>query len=280
MKILASGLAFPEGPVAVGNGAVLVGEEGRGMVTRVEADGSTTVVADTGGSPNGLAIGPDGYLYVCNNGGLSWSTENGVWHPLGLAEDHKGGSLQRVDIETGDVETVFARCEGRRLGAPNDLVFDSGGRCWFTDVLLGTVVVADIIAGTITTAIAGLSLPNGIGFSLDGTCLYVAETYSGNLLAASPTDGEASVLWSSGGSHGLDSLAVDSSGNICVASLGSISGITVVAEDGRKRGVVQVPDPDEFVTNICFHDEPTGTTAYITSSGLGRVYSTPWTFSD
>jgi len=108
MEVLASGLAFPEGPVAIDDGVVLVGEQGRGTITRIEPDGSTTDVVATGGAPNGLAIGPDGHLYVCNNGGLRFSTDDGRWNPIGLAEGHAGGWIQRVDLGSGQVETVFA----------------------------------------------------------------------------------------------------------------------------------------------------------------------------
>jgi hypothetical protein len=76
-----------------------------------------------------LALGPDGCVYVCNNGGLSFSTDDGVWTPLRLADDHNGGSIQRVPDNSGEVETVFTECDGIRLGAPNDLVFDRSGRC-------------------------------------------------------------------------------------------------------------------------------------------------------
>lgn len=61
MKIreLATGLLFPEGPVAMDDGSVLLVEIARGTLTRVTADGRVQVVADLGGGPNGAAIGPD-----------------------------------------------------------------------------------------------------------------------------------------------------------------------------------------------------------------------------
>ena len=57
---IATGLRFPEGPVAMADGSVLLVEIERGTLTRVHADGRTDVVAETGGGPNGAAIGPDG----------------------------------------------------------------------------------------------------------------------------------------------------------------------------------------------------------------------------
>src|SRR3989454_8782118 len=72
MREITSGLQFPEGPIALADGSVLVVEIKRGTLTRVAPDGKQTIVATTGGGPNGAAIGPDGLVYVCNNGGFEW----------------------------------------------------------------------------------------------------------------------------------------------------------------------------------------------------------------
>ena len=71
--VLARGLQFPEGPVAMADGSVLVVEIRRGTLTRVDVDGKVEVVATPGGGPNGAAIGPDGACYLCNNGGFTLS---------------------------------------------------------------------------------------------------------------------------------------------------------------------------------------------------------------
>ena len=57
---LATGLRFPEGPVVLPGGDVLVVEIHRGTLTRITPDGETNVVAEVGGGPNGAALGPDG----------------------------------------------------------------------------------------------------------------------------------------------------------------------------------------------------------------------------
>ena len=74
IRILASGLGFPEGPVAMADGSVMLGEISGSKVTRVAPDGSKSEVGRAGGGPNGLALGPDGALYVCNNGGAVYET--------------------------------------------------------------------------------------------------------------------------------------------------------------------------------------------------------------
>ena len=67
-EAVATGLRFPEGPVPMPDGSVLLVEIARGTLTRVAPDGSLSVVAELGGGPNGLAIGPDGAAYVTNFG--------------------------------------------------------------------------------------------------------------------------------------------------------------------------------------------------------------------
>src|SRR5256714_13412946 len=74
---ITTGLRFPEGPVWMPDGSVLCVELLGGTVVRVQSDGKKAVVSENGGSPNGLAIGPDGAVYVCNSGG------DGSPHPRG-----------------------------------------------------------------------------------------------------------------------------------------------------------------------------------------------------
>ena len=74
MQILTTGLRFPEGPIYMQDGSVLLVEIERGTLSRVAKDGSVSVVAECGGGPNGAAIGPDGLVFICNNGGFTWQT--------------------------------------------------------------------------------------------------------------------------------------------------------------------------------------------------------------
>ncbi len=134
MKPLAEGLEFPEGPVAMPDGSVVVVEMRAGRLTRIDAKGGKSVVATTGGGPNGQALGHGGKLYVCNNGGVKWLQRHGEFIALGHEEpDYSGGRIEIVDPETGRVERLYDQCDGRPLGAPNDLVFDADGNFWFTD---------------------------------------------------------------------------------------------------------------------------------------------------
>jgi sugar lactone lactonase YvrE len=98
-QVLAEGLAFPEGPLVMPDGSLVVTEIARGCLTRIDRAGKATRLADTGGGPNGAALSPDGLLYVCNNGGFSWDRNAGL-KPVGRADDNIGGRIQRVNPGT------------------------------------------------------------------------------------------------------------------------------------------------------------------------------------
>jgi gluconolactonase len=295
MDLMATGLAFPEGPIALPGGDVLVGEIQNGDLTRISPSGDKTVVAHCGGGPNGAALGPDGYVYVCNNGGFGWTTIEGFTFPTGRAEAYVGGSIQRVDPETGEVDTIYTHCGPNALNAPNDIVFDSLGGFYFTDAGSsyqrktdnGAVYYARSDGTQIEEVAYPMLSPNGIGLSPSGDRLYVAETRTARIWAWPVT--AAGVLarqtmpqFSGGGElcyqvpqfAYLDSLAIDGYGNVCVATLVS-GGITQIGPDGTGIAYFPVPEHDPLVTNICFGVDDRRS-AYITSSGLGRLYRMEW----
>lgn len=296
IREITSGLQFPEGPVAMDDGSVLVVEITRGTLTRVRPNGSKEVVAETGGGPNGAAIGPDGKVYICNNGGFRFD-ENG--HPTeGLPDGYTGGYIQRVDLASGKVEVLYTECNGRRLRGPNDIVFDATGGFWFSD--FGklqerqrdrtALYYAKPDGSLIKEAVFPIDGPNGIGLAPGDTHLYAAQTFEGRVWAweiAAPgeirkpaAEGMALLAGPGGGKllaglpgyQLLDSLAVDGAGNVCVATLIN-GGITVISPDGAS--VEFVPTGDPLTTNICFGG-PDLRTAYITLSGQGKLVAMDW----
>src|SRR5215207_5026694 len=134
VQVVAERLQFPEGPIAMADGSVVLVEIKRQALTRVRPDGRTEVIAQLGGGPNGAAIGPDGAVYVCNNGGFEWRQWNGLLVPAGTAKDYSTGRIERVNLATGSFERVYDSVNGHRLSGPNDIVFDKQGHFWFTDL--------------------------------------------------------------------------------------------------------------------------------------------------
>jgi gluconolactonase len=277
LKIVATGLKFPEGPVAMADGSLIVVEIEGGSAARIAPDGTITRF-DCGGGPNGAAVGPDGAIYIGNDGGLQFKDEGEIRFPWTMTDDNPGGSIQRLDLNTGEVKTIFTESGGQRIGGLNDIVFDTSGSAYTVDTARGVLHYFDPIAGNIVVAEEGLEIPNGGGLSPDGKVLYVSETYSGRLFAwdvAGPGKlTNRRQLYSSGGAHGFDGLAIDGAGNICVANL-TKSGISVFSPAGEQLGVFRTPKEDAYVTNICFGG-PDGNTAYICSSGRGILYSVQW----
>ena len=292
-RIVTEGLRFPEGPIALPDGDVLVVEIAAGRLTRCHPDGSKTVVAETGGGPNGAAMGPDGKCYVCNNGGFRIWERNGRIVPLDQPDDYSGGRIERIDIETGKVEVLYTHCDGVALKGPNDIVFDKEGGFWFTDHGKQRKRDKDVTGvfyalpdgSKIVEAIFPSDGPNGVGLSPNEDELYVAETHSGRLWAyplsgpgqiAAPKipvrGAQGRLVVGLPGHQLFDSLAVDGAGNVCVATIHN-GGITVVPPDGSH--VSHVPMPDEITTNICFGG-PDLKTAFITLSSTGKLVAMDW----
>lgn len=289
-RSLATGLRFPEGPVALADGSVLLVESARQTLTRVDPNGGVDVVARVGGGPNGAAIGPDGACYLCNNGGDEFAETDGVLLPVGASAGYEGGWIGRVDLKSGKAEKLYQRVGDRPLSAPNDLVFDNSGGFWFTDMGKsrerssdhGSICYARADGTAIKEDIFPVEAPNGIGLSPDGKTLYFNEFFAGRLIAFDVTGpGELSgargllpgrFVAAGPGRYLFDSMAVEADGTICIAA--PVPGeIVCYAPDGRRLERVAMPGP--LPTNICFGGKDLKT-AYITLSGKGELIAMDW----
>jgi len=289
----AKGLRFPEGPVAMADGSVLVVEIERGTLSRVDQQGHVQIVAQTGGGPNGAAIGPEGKCYLCNNGGFRWHYDtDGSMRPAARADDYSGGRIERVDLSTGNIESLYRECEGVPLKGPNDIVFDGKRGFWFSDLGKvygrqmdrGAVYYARTDGSMIREAVFPITTPNGVGLSPDGNTLYVAETETSRLWSFRIIgEGELEKLpWPS--PHGgklvaglpgyqrFDSMAIEEDGNICVATL-MRGGVTVISPAGE---VVEFHEaPEHYCTNLAFGGVAMQK-AYVTLSGYGNLLEVDW----
>jgi gluconolactonase len=287
-----SGLKFPEGPIAMDDGSVILVEMFGPRLTRVLPDGTKQTIAEIPGGPNGAAMGPNGLVYVCNNGARFFEAElDGFTFPAGSGPDRFfGGRIQTVDIKTGKVTDLYTSCDGVPLTAPNDLVFDEHGGFYFSDhgyqhertgTLTG-ILYAKNDGSMIKEVVFPAHDANGIGLSPDGKKLYWAETWNGRVMQrdivspgvvaeVSPIDTSV-CLYGFPGFQLLDSLAVDGAGNVCVATLVN-GGITVISPQGELLDFYGTGDI--LTTNICFGGKDLQT-AYVTLSGTGKLVKMQW----
>lgn len=171
LTVVADGLGFPEGPVATQDGTLYFVDIAQQTLMRMEDGSKPEVVADIPGGPNGLAIGPDGHAYVCNNGGVfdfitvpptppgsqppqdrnaylllphphcpgthyGEYAKDAAGNPIEKTPDMAAGSICKVNLKTGHVTEIYGPSKGDSLIAPDDIVFDANGPAgsfWFTD---------------------------------------------------------------------------------------------------------------------------------------------------
>jgi gluconolactonase len=308
-EVVASGLEYPEGPVACADGSVLLVEAKGGRVTRVLPDGTKTTVATPGGSPNGAAFSPDGKLFVCNSGGFEWIPVGPLWITGPQPAGYAGGSIQSVDVATGAVETLhtsFATAHPVTkqpltlpLKGPDDLVFDAAGGLWFSDWGKTRWRERDVTGvyyrpadgSGVTEAVFPLYAPNGIALSPDGSRLYVAETYSRRILrwdlsapgriAPNPRTLDGSYLLTAAmpGQGILDSMKVDAEGNVWVATMlpngpdpASNGGLTIVSPQGEVLQFLEIAvgTPVPLPSNLCFGGVDRRT-LYVTCGATGLL---------
>lgn len=297
IKEVCSGLQFPEGPVVMDDGSVIVVEVKGGTIARVTPDGKVERIAKPGGGPNGAAIGPDGALYLCNNGGLVWERRRDMDFPGHTAHgnpNYSGGRIERIDLKTGKVDVLYDKYEdGRPLLNPNDIMFDTAGGFWFTDHgrsfdthrEWGALLYATPDGKHISTQATHILSPNGVGVSPDGKWVYYAESLTGRVFGcAIEKPGVVAKLGNRpggkfiGAMNGLaffDSLGIQANGGVCVATIGQHAGITTIMPDGSFSNTSLAELKDPMITNIAFGGKDMKT-AFITASASGKLISMAW----
>jgi gluconolactonase len=269
---------MPEGPCLDADGALHVAEIGAGYVTAIDlATGVATRRFDTGGGPNGCALGLDGALYVSNNGGVERSGD-----VVDLTAEHGQGRVQRCQAGDGCVETVYTDFSGGRLSGPNDIATGPDGTLWITDpghgdlkTPRGRIFHAAADGSSIQHVAEGYQFCNGLAFSADGSELFVAETGSRSVWVH-PVDGgvlgERRLFAKLPRGCGSDGLCFDSAGNLIVA--GAFAGLVLVYDaDGALQEQFEVED--KLVTSVGFAG-PELEQLVITLTHTGRLLVLDW----
>jgi len=283
--VICEGPRFGEGPVwcppdasSTGlhpEGSLVCTSVSDGTLHRVDlATGVRSVLADTGGGPNGAAPAVDGGFVVTQNGGLDFSVF-GFFADAPPPVPTIPSGLQHVSA-TGEVTTLLAGASH----APNDLVVGADGTVYFTDpphwpvpeTPTGRVMAWSATAGLRTLA-EGLHYPNGIALDVDGETVIVAENglhgEGCGLIRVRP-DGSQEPF-----ADGLmgDGFALDVGGRIYVAGGGHR--VTIIESDGAVVEVLESPGDHPVSTNCCFGG-PDGRTLFAVDAGSpGHVYC--WT---
>ena len=256
--LLAQGLCSVEGPVVGPDGWVLnVCSISRprekwptrgGDITATHRDRPlethvvfTTSTDEVEGIPAALAFGPDGCLYVTDEG-------------------------RRAVVRTepdGTLTDFITEWSGQRLNGPNDLSFDEDGNLYFTDPWtsspsnpVGGIYGYTWVTGEVHRIDTGMAFPNGIVVH-EGR-LYAAETYPCKVWVydvVGPGRGTGKREFCSlprldmETIHGPDGMALYAEGNLYVAHYGA-GAVFVYRPSGEL--VARIPTPGEKPTNVCF----------------------------
>jgi gluconolactonase len=252
----------------------------------LRATGRSSAGVDLGGGPNGAAVGPDGNIYVANDGGLSFAKTNGIYSITGVPASYVSGSIQRVNLKSGVVDMLYDRVDGQLLKGPNDILFADDTGFWFTDTgkihdgvqEKGGLYWAAIDGTDIRRIVYPLASTNGIALSPDRKTIYVALS-NGRQIAAytisAPgmlSDTTGHILATIPGQFILDNIAVEQSGNLVIATVIK-GGLVTISPNGRLLDFMRLPDM--AVTAVAFGGA--GMKAlFATLSTTGKIVAIPW----
>ena len=266
--VVAEGLAFPEGPTALGDGTIACVEMQGGRLTRVHPDGRCEQLADVGGGPNGSTLGSDGALYVADNGGLSMRLDGrGYW----WADEPRDGGVHRVGAD-GSSTRVGGDLPGPAPHRPNDLVAGPDGALYVTDsgnwedmanLRPGTIVRIDRDGSTQVAELAGM--PNGIVATADR--MFVAQSMTRRIWSYPFADGRlgAPSEFARLGDGIPDGMCLADDGRLFVCASVAHK-VVVIGADGALVGEIETGAGTQ-PTNCCLD----GGNLYVTLALTGEL---------
>ena len=269
--LLASDLGFPEGPVVMPDGSIVICDGNTGELLRW-ADGAMSRFSDTGGSPWGAILGSDGAIYLTQGGNVP-----------GAPDQSAVPGIQRVRAD-GTVEQLASNLAGHPLAGPNDLAFGPDGRLWFTDSGTegddryaeqqpGRLYVLDASGGGELVIERPGVYPNGIAFDAQGR-LYWTESMGHRVCRLE--NGEATTFAQLSDDHVPDGMAFAADGRLFVCTTIS-GGLTVLSPEGAILEEITI---GECATN-CIFDGPTlwVTATKVAELGYQQTTGTFWSIA-
>ncbi len=202
--------------------------------------------------------------------------------------------MVRTDLDTGAVEVLTERFQGKRYNSPNDVCVDTRGRVWFTDPYYGEdrqIVEQDAEAvyridpgGAVARVISqpAVERPNGLAMTPDDRTLYVIDSHprpGGHRkiwafdVAEDGSPGGQRLVFDFAKGRGGDGMRLDTRGNLWVAAGIAVPrtsgedasvppGIYIITPGGKLLG--RIPIPEDVITNLAFGG-PERKTLYVTS---------------
>lgn len=238
VKILATGLKFPEGPVVTNKGNIYFVELLGGSITEYHRDTEKVTRFDVGGAPNGMMVKDDHTLFFC---------------------DSKKHAIRSLDVKTGLTKTLADQINGVPFRAPNDIISDSDGNVLFTcpggSQKEGIGYMCAMNAKNEVKVIAeNMYFPNGLLLINDEKNIIINETWQHRLLIGDWNKKTLKIdnirpFYEIGGIAEPDGLTL-SKDNLIYAAVYGTGMIWVF--DLKGNLVNQIKLPGNNPTNLCF----------------------------
>ena len=267
-EVISDQVGFCEGPVQCRNGSIVITSLSDGCLYKIE-NGQLSTLAMLGGGPNGAVEAGNGDLLVTQSGGVFLTKPDVPPAKAGVVRVRPDGSFKTI---------------GSGPTSPNDLAFGHDGLLYVTDPTRGPdrtdgrLWRLDAASGHYELLTTMGWYCNGVAFSTETDCFYVADTLSGRILRFrldDPRTEKAEVFIQM--PHCVpDGFAIDVAGNFVIASVGrsedEMGGLQVYSPQGKLLEIVDTGS-GQYCTNVAIDAD---SNIVVTDSSNGRLLKGIW----